>query len=102
MPMERHYRVKELADLWGFSRNTIIKRFANEPGVIKLTSSSSRRTYATLSIPESVAFRVHESLSNKTLQPTLPSRNPLRVVTLGDFHRRVAKKSRNVADSEAA
>ena len=27
---EKHYRVKELADLWGFSENTIIKLFGNE------------------------------------------------------------------------
>jgi hypothetical protein len=44
---ERHYRVKELAALWGFCENTIIKQFANEPGVIRL-QQGGRRKYATL------------------------------------------------------
>ena len=34
--LEKHYRVRELAELWGFCDNTIIRIFANEPGVIQL------------------------------------------------------------------
>ncbi len=59
--VEKHYRVKELADLWGFSQNTIIKLFSNEDGVLRLESPTGKRKYATLSIPESVAILVHES-----------------------------------------
>ena len=33
---EKHYRVGELAKLWGFCDNTIIKLFANEQGVLRL------------------------------------------------------------------
>src|SRR5258706_15830163 len=33
---ERHYRVLELARLWGFSDRTIIKLFSDESGVIRL------------------------------------------------------------------
>src|SRR4249919_1635872 len=55
--LEKHYRVRELATLWGFSDNTIIRIFASEPGVIRLESGVGRRKYTTLSIPESVALR---------------------------------------------
>lgn len=56
---ERHYRVKELAYLWGLSERTIIRLFKDEPGTLKL--GSARR--ALLSIPETVASRVHGTLS---------------------------------------
>jgi hypothetical protein len=58
---QRHYRVSELADLWGFSKPTIRKQFLNEPGVLRLASPGPR-PYVTLSIPESVALRVHARL----------------------------------------
>jgi hypothetical protein len=64
--LEKHYRVRELAALWGFSDNTIIRMFASEPGVVRLESGAGRRKYTTLSIAESVALRVHERLSHKS------------------------------------
>jgi len=33
--LEKHYRVRELASLWGFSDNTIIRLFSTETGVIR-------------------------------------------------------------------
>ena len=54
LAVEKHYRIKELADLWGFSENTIIKLFSNEDGVLRLESPTGKRKYATLSIPETV------------------------------------------------
>jgi hypothetical protein len=60
LAVEKHYRVKELADLWGFSENTIIKLFSNEDGVPRLESPTGKRKYATLSIPETVAIRVQK------------------------------------------
>src|ERR1700730_13756534 len=68
LAVEKHYRVKELADLWGFSENTIIKLFSNEDGVLWLESPTGKRKYATLSIPENVATLVHERLGNQALQ----------------------------------
>jgi hypothetical protein len=65
--LEKHYRVRELGELWGFSDNTIIRLFASEPGVVRLESGAGRRKYTTLSIPESVALRVHERLSEESL-----------------------------------
>lgn len=56
---ERHYRVNELVALWMVSRRTIIRLFKDEPGVLKL--GTGKQTI--LSIPESVAARVHQTLS---------------------------------------
>jgi hypothetical protein len=91
---EKHYRVKELAELWGFCDNTIIKMFADEPGVL--------RKYVTLSIPASVALRVHERFRYKSLQAKLPAGNPLRVIRLRDLNTGVAQKPRNVVKLKAA
>jgi hypothetical protein len=94
---EKHYRVNEIAELWGFSRHTIIRLFADEPGVLNLGRlGTERRKYVSLSIPESVALRVHERLGNQSLKPTLAGGNPLRVIRLGDLNGRVPKKPRHV------
>lgn len=94
--VEKHYRVKELALLWGFSDNTIIRIFANEPGVIRLESGLGKRKYTTLSIPESVALRVHERLGYQALQAQLAASHPLRIIRLRDLHAGVGKKPRNI------
>jgi hypothetical protein len=94
--LEKHYRVRELAALWGFSDNTIIRLFAGEPGVIRLESGGGRRKYTTLSIPENVALRVHQRLSQESLQAQLTAGNPFRVIRLRDFNAGVAKKPRNI------
>ena len=99
---EKHFRVKELADLWGFCDNTIIKLFADEPGVLRLERLTAKRKYMTLSIPESVALRVHERLGHQPLKPQLPAGNPLRVVRLRDLHTGVTQKPRNIVKLKAA
>lgn len=86
----KHFRVKELAALWGFSANTVIALFADEPDVLRLERSTGKRKYVTLSIPESAALRVHERLADKPLKTQLPRRNPRSVVFLRDRNRRVA------------
>ena len=96
LAVEKHYRVRELADLWGFSENTIIKLFSNEDGVLRLESPTGKRKYATLSIPETVAIRVHERLGNQALKAASARRNPLRVVHLRDLDTRMPKQSRYV------
>jgi hypothetical protein len=58
--VERHYRVKEIVALWGFSRSTVSGLFRNEEGVIRLGDR-----HVSLSIPESVLLRVHERLGNR-------------------------------------
>jgi hypothetical protein len=49
---EKHYKVIDLADLWGMSVKVVRKMFADEPGVLKIDR------------PESVAISVHRRLSN--------------------------------------
>jgi hypothetical protein len=93
MNPERYYRVKELAAEWGFSTNTIRKLVKDEPGVFKLdgmSAGSGKRAYATYSIPESVATRIRERMSNQPFKTKLPRRDPRRVVFLRDRNRRVA------------
>ena len=96
--VEKHYRVKELADLWGFSQNTIIKLFSNEDGVLRLESPTGKRKYATLSIPERVAILVHERLDNQALKAAPARRNPLRVIHLRDLDARMTKQPRYIAN----
>ena len=63
---EKHYRVKELAGIWGLSAKTVTRMFAEEDGAIRVANAGTgKRKYATLSIPESVALRVHERLGNQ-------------------------------------
>ncbi len=71
--LERHYRTRELAELWGFCDQTMINLFDREPGVLKLAAEKGKRKYITLSIPASVAIRVHDRLSQQPLQSSRPS-----------------------------
>jgi hypothetical protein len=61
---EQHYLVAELSALWGFSAKTIRRLFEDELGVIAVGHEEvlHKRGYRTLSIPESVAKRVHAQL----------------------------------------
>jgi len=53
------YTVRELAEEWGVSCDTIRRRFASEPGVIVICNSKpGKRPYRTLRIPQSVSDRV--------------------------------------------
>jgi len=62
--LERHYTVKEVAEMWRLDEKMIRRIFGNEPGVVSIGSSESRfrRAYRTLRIPESVLLRVHRRL----------------------------------------
>ena len=83
---ERHYRVKELAGLWGLSPKTVSRIFADEAGVIRIaTAGTAKRKYETLSIPESVASRVHERLGKSTLGETEEAARPIRIIRLSDL-----------------
>jgi len=58
--IERHFTVKEIADAWKVSRDTVIRVFGDEPGVLRFGSEESRfkRGKITLRIPASVYDRV--------------------------------------------
>lgn len=78
---ERHYSVKELAELWRFSAKTIRKLFKCEPGVVVLEGPGvmqNKRQHLTLSIPESVALRVYSRLNQPRATVELPKAKPVR------------------------
>ncbi|WP_348261051.1 hypothetical protein P8935_14705 [Telmatobacter sp. DSM 110680] len=60
---EKHYRVSELAGLWGLGRETVRKIVKDEPGVIKI-KQGRKKAHTTYSVPESVARRIHTRLLN--------------------------------------
>ncbi len=63
MPRSTHYRIGELAELWGLGRETMRKLVMDEPGVIKI-QQGRKKAHTTYSIPESVARRIHTRLSS--------------------------------------
>src|SRR5215467_3446478 len=96
LAFEKHYRVKELARLWGLSARTVTRIFAVEPGVIQVANNRiGKRKYITLSIPASIALRVHQRLGNEPFQAALSASNPLRVIRLSDLDSGVSKKPRD-------
>jgi hypothetical protein len=65
--LERHYRIRELAEMWGLGRETVRLLVKDEPGVLKVRLG--RKKCQTLySVPESVAVRIHTKLLNAPTQ----------------------------------
>jgi hypothetical protein len=56
---EKHYRVSDLAELWGLGRKLIM----DDPGVIKIRQGR-KKMHTTYSVPESAARRIHTRLLN--------------------------------------
>ena len=67
LALEKHYTVKQAAELWNVSRDTIIRQFRDRPGVLKLghRDRKNKRTYVKLLIPESVLRARHAELHGK-------------------------------------
>ena len=64
--LERHFKPRELAQIWAFDESTIRRWFEDEPGVLKIgreVSRNGKRRKVSLRIPESVAERVHRMKS---------------------------------------
>jgi len=61
---ERHYSIKEIAEMWSLSPDAIRRLFNDESGVLVIGGSKSRytRRYRTLRIPQSVLERVHRRM----------------------------------------
>ena len=59
---EQHFKPKQLAQLWGFSVDTIRTWFESEPGILteNRPETMHKRRYMSMRIPESVARRVYE------------------------------------------
>ena len=62
---ERHYRVGELAQIWGLSRETVRKLVMDDPGVIKIRLGR-KKAHTFYSVPLSAAQRIHARLLNPT------------------------------------
>jgi len=59
--LERHFTPRTLAEVWGFSEDTILRWFEDVPGVLKCGAESGRgkRRKITIRIPESIAQSVY-------------------------------------------
>jgi hypothetical protein len=72
---ERHFTPTHLAALWGMSPSKVRELFSEEEGVIRFGEPSRRegkklvRSYYSMRIPESVARRVHDSLTSFAKRP---------------------------------
>jgi hypothetical protein len=60
---ERHYRIGELARMWGLGRETVRKLVKDDPGVIKIRMGR-KKAHTVYSVPESAASRIHMQLIN--------------------------------------
>jgi hypothetical protein len=60
---ERHYRISDLARLWGLGRETVRKLIKDDPGVIKIRMGR-KKAHTIYSVPESAARRIHTHLLN--------------------------------------
>ena len=62
---ERHYSTAEIGELWNISADFVRDLFRDEPGVVALERTGSRR-YVTYRIPESVMLRVHNQMVRRS------------------------------------
>ena len=60
---EKHYRVSELARLWGLGRETVRRLVKDDPGVVKIRMGR-KKAHTIYSVPESAAHRIHTLLLN--------------------------------------
>jgi hypothetical protein len=60
---ERHYRIGELAELWGLGRETVRLLVKNDPGVLKIRMGRKKK-HTFYSVPASAAERIHTRLLN--------------------------------------
>lgn len=58
---ERHFSIGTLAELWGYSEDTVIRMFEAVPGLMKVGTEpgKGRRPRMTMRIPESIAMKVY-------------------------------------------
>lgn len=62
-PLERHYRIGELAEMWKLGRETVRLLVKDEEGVIRIRLGR-KKAHTAYSVPESVAVRIYTRLQN--------------------------------------
>jgi len=62
-PFEKHYRIGELARMWGLGRETVRKLVKDDSGVVKVRMGR-KKAHTIYSVPESAARRIHTRLLN--------------------------------------
>jgi hypothetical protein len=62
-PFEKHYRVGELARMWGLGRETVRRLVKDDVGVVKIRMGR-KKAHTIYSVPESAARRIHTRLLN--------------------------------------
>lgn len=60
---EKHYRIGDLARMWGLGRETVRKLVKDDPGVVKVRMGR-KKAHTFYSVPESTASRIHTRLLN--------------------------------------
>lgn len=60
---EKHYRIGDLARIWGLGRETVRRLVKDDPGVIKIRMGR-KKAHTIYSVPESAACRIHTKLRN--------------------------------------
>ena len=62
-PFEKHYRIGDLARMWGLGRETVRKLVKDDVGVVKIRMGR-KKSHTIYSVPESAARRIHTRLLN--------------------------------------
>ena len=60
---EKHYRISDLARLWGLGRETVRKLVKDDPGVVKVRMGR-KMAHTIYTVPESAAQRIQTRLLN--------------------------------------
>ena len=58
--LDQHYSPQFYAELWGVSRDTILRWFQDLPGVLKMSEPRRGRRRVELRIPYRLAMKVYE------------------------------------------
>ena len=62
-PFEKHYRIGDLARMWGLGRETVRKLVKDDVGVVKIRMGR-KKAHTIYTVPESAARRIHTRLLN--------------------------------------
>ena len=99
---EKHYTIKELAAMWGYSAQSIRRLLHGDAELRALcpdmnnVGSVGKREIHHRRVPESLVSRVYARLLGNSAELTGTVGDPLRVKLLRDRDTRVTQKARNL------